>query len=303
MNKSKSHIWQWHDFKVAWTLEGESIQAPISTVLIHGFGANKDHWRNNQPELSKVAPCFAIDLIGFGDSSQPKARLKNEHKNQGEFLYNFDNWGRQIADFCIDIVDKPVLLIGNSIGGVIALRASQLLEKQCCGVILVGCATRALDDKRLNEQPNWARWSRPFLKSLVRQRWLSANLFRNAASSAVIKKVLKQAYPSGANVDEDLIDILRKPSERPGASEAFHGFINLFDDYLAPELMVDMKTPVDLIWGEKDPWEPIAEARKWQSTIGCIRSLKIIPKSGHCPHDEIPEKVNPLLIKLIQQAT
>ena len=25
------------------------------------------------------------------------------------------------------------------------------------------------------------------------------------------------------------------PSQRPGAPEAFHGFINLFDDYLAPE--------------------------------------------------------------------
>ena len=67
--------------------------------------------------------------------------------------------------------------------------------------------------------------------------------------------------------------------------------------------MRNIQIPVDLIWGDLDPWEPIKEAKIWYSKIDCIRSLEIIPGCGHCPHDEIPEKVNPLLIKLIQQAT
>ncbi len=297
-------MWPWRNWEVAWNMKCSDNQSSIAVVLIHGFGACKEHWRYNQPELGKSAPCFAIDLIGFGDSSQPKARLINEPLgNKNSFAYNFDNWGAQVADFCLEVVQRPVLLVGNSIGGVVALRASQLLKKNCCGVVLVGCATRALDDKRLDEQPAWVRWTRPYLKSMVRQKWLSGNLFRNASSQGVIKRVLQQAYPSGKNINNSLIKILQKPSKRSGAPEAFHGFINLFDDHLAPQLMRNLEVPVDLIWGEKDPWEPVNEAKKWMKSISCIRSLEIISDVGHCPHDEDPEAVNSLLIRIIQQAT
>ena len=302
MTKPQNHLWQWNDWEVAWNIEKCNMTSTVSTVLIHGFGACKEHWRYNQSAISEYSPCFAIDLIGFGASSQPIARLKGEPNSSGEFEYNFDNWAQQIVDFCNEIVKTPVILVGNSIGGVIALRASQLLDKKCSGVVLVGCATRALDDKRLNNQSILAQFARPWLKSLVSQRWLSINLFRNAASTGVITKVLKQAYPTGRNVDESLIQLLKKPSKRKGAPEAFHGFINLFDDYLAPQLMEDLEIPVDLIWGEKDPWEPLKEAQNWYENIACIRSLKIIAKTGHCPHDEEPEQVNLILKKIIQAA-
>ena len=108
--------------------------------------------------------------------------------------------------------------------------------------------------------------------------------------------MLKQAYPSGQNIDDDLIDLLYKPTQREGAAEAFRGFINLFDDHLAPELMEKLTIPVDLIWGEQDPWEPVAEAKRWSETIDCIESLILITGAGHCPHDERPETVNQILL-------
>ena len=303
MIQPDSNIWHWNNFDIAWSIANCADESPIAIVLVHGFGACKEHWRNNQPELGRLAPCFAIDLVGFGGSSQPRARLKDELEGEGEFSYNFDNWGTQVSDFCKEVVKKRVLLVGNSIGGVVALRAAQLLTNHCCGVVLVGCATRALDDKRLLEQPYLIRWTRPWLKKFVSQRWLSLSLFRNAASPGVVKRVLSQAYPSGDNVDEHLVEILLKPSQRPGASEAFHGFINLFDDYLAPELISKLDVPVDLIWGESDPWEAVEEAHNWFASFKSIRSLEVIPHVGHCPHDEAPELVNYLLIKVIQQAT
>ena len=72
--------------------------------------------------------------------------------------------------------------------------------------------------------------------------------------------------------------------------------------------MEELKLPVDLIWGERDPWEPIAEAERWAMTLNCVQSLSVVQNAGHCPHDEAPEQVNPLLQMLInkksvQQAT
>ena len=308
-------LWTWKQadgssLEVAWQCHGvpdrpeETGQAP-AIVLVHGFGASSNHWRHNLPVLAEHSRTYALDLIGFGASSQPQALLPGErpasdHADGSEALtYSFDLWGLQVADFCKAVVKGPVLLVGNSIGGVVALRAAQLLERQCSGVVLIDCAQRLMDDKQLATQPAWMAWIRPLLKTLVSQRWLSTALFRNAARPSVIRSVLKQAYPSGDNVDDQLVELLYRPTQRRGAAEAFRGFINLFDDHLAPELLKSMQQPVDLIWGQRDPWEPVAEAHNWAERFSCIKSLNVLPNAGHCPHDENPEKVNSLLIDLL----
>ena len=247
-------------------------------------------------------PCYAIDLIGFGESSKPNSQISYEMKNSKSFNYCFDNWSQQVNDFCQEIVKKPVLLVGNSIGGVIALNSSKNLSNKCLGVILIDCAQRTMDDKRLREQSLLMRLLRPVIKTIVRQRVLSSNLFKIAANKAFIEKILKVAYPSGNNVDKELINMLFQPTQGEGAPEAFRGFINLFDDYLAPDLLKQLNVPVHLIWGEKDPWEPLKEAQKWYETFDCVKSINIIPGAGHCPHDEKPEKVNPIVKKIIQEA-
>ena len=288
---------------ISWSMESNQRNSSIATVLIHGFGGCKEHWRHNQPILAGVSCCYAIDLIGFGASSQPRSRLRNEDNYNNGFEYCFEAWAQQISEFCLSIVKKPVLLIGNSIGGVIALRASQILKEHCSKVILINCAQRNMDDKRLPNQPIINKYMRPYLKKIVSQRWLSRSLFKNAASRNVIKKILNQAYPSKENIDEELVQILLKPSRRDGAEEAFRGFINLFDDYLAPDLMKTLDTPVHMIWGSDDPWEPLEEAQRWIEDLNCIKSLEIVKGAGHCPHDEKPEEVNQLLLKIIQEAT
>ena len=274
--------------------------APFAVLLIHGFGANTQHWRFNQPVLAELVPTYAIDLLGFGRSDQPRARLKDEAEQEGSVHYGFDLWGQQVADFCREVIGRPVLLVGNSIGGVVALRAAQLLQDQCRGVVLIDCAQRLMDDKQLATQPAWMAWIRPLLKAMVRHRWLSTVLFRNAARPGVIRSVLKQAYPSGNNIDNALVELLYQPTQRDGAAEAFRGFINLFDDHLAPDLMNNLSAPVHLIWGEKDPWEPLAEAQRWANSLSCVQSITVIPGAGHCPHDEMHIDTNKKLINLIK---
>ena len=250
-------LWTWESHDIGWSVMGDRT-APKAVLLIHGFGANTNHWRFNQPVLAEQIPTYAIDLLGFGRSDQPQARLNDEPATKQTVQYCFDLWAQQVADFCHNVIDRPVVLVGNSIGGVVALRAAQLLgEERCKEVVLIDCAQRLMDDKQLATQPAWMTWIRPLLKTLVSQRWLSTALFRNAARPALIRSVLKQAYPSGGNVDDALVSLLLKPSQRPGAAEAFRGFINLFDDYLAPLLLKDLSIPVHMIWGEADPWEPV----------------------------------------------
>ena len=309
-------IWHWQGpqhqlLEVGWCCQESSQQSRPALVLIHGFGANTNHWRHTIPALSRHATIYALDLIGFGSSSQPRALLQNDAQvvhQDGALRYSFDLWGEQVADFCREVVQQPVVLVGNSIGGVVALRASQLLKatpgnSPCRSVVLIDCAQRLMDDKQLATQPAWMAWIRPLLKTLVAQRWLSSALFRNAARPGVIERVLRQAYPSGGNRDDALVELLYRPTQRQGAAEAFRGFINLFDDHLAPDLLKTLTVPVDLIWGEHDPWEPLSEAQNWAERFPVVRSLHVIATAGHCPHDECPDQVNTLLLECLHKSS
>lgn len=308
--------WSWRGHTIGYTVEEPapglhpSGPPPRRAVLcIHGFGASKGHWRHNLRALASDGPSpptlYAIDLLGFGDSSKPVSQLSGEAPLPGAVRYGFDLWAEQVVAFCAEVIgaDVPLQLIGNSIGGVVALNAARLLLE--CGrppqqLLLLDCAERELDLKRLPEQAWPARAGRPLLMALVRQRWLVTGLFRWLARAAVVRQVLLQAYPSGRHVDAELVELLLRPTRDPGAPEAFRGFVNLFDDWLAPQLLerlsaADPPVPVRLLWGEADPWEPLAEARRWRDRFRCVQELRVLPGLGHCPHDEAPEQVNPIL--------
>ena len=72
-----NNLWSWNERSIGWSLMGDP-NAEEAVLLIHGFGANTNHWRFNQPVLAEHAPTYAIDLLGFGRSDQPRARLKDE---------------------------------------------------------------------------------------------------------------------------------------------------------------------------------------------------------------------------------
>ena len=307
--------WTWQGQRIHFCQGGDPASEAV-VVLLHGFGASIGHWRHNLPVLAQQAEVYALDLLGFGASAKPPSRLTGETGPPGSVRYGFDLWAEQVVAFLADRglwgpqaspsqsdPDRPrrrLHLIGNSIGAVVALNAARMLQARGAPpsqVVLIDCAQRTLDDKRAMALPAWERASRPLLKQAVRQRWLLAPLFRLLARPGAVRAVLRQAYPSGANVDDALLEILLSPTRDPGALESFRGFVNLFNDHLAPDLLAGLTVPVRMVWGSRDPWVDPAEARRWAASLTCIRELEVLEGLGHCPHDEAPERVNPILLR------
>ncbi|PSR19160.1 alpha/beta hydrolase [filamentous cyanobacterium CCP3] len=276
----QNQIWDWHGLPINYQQAGGSGPA---LVLIHGFGASVGHWRKNMPALAENHRVFALDLLGFGKSAKPAP---------GEPLpYDFDTWGAQVADFLHQVVGEPAFLVGNSIGGVVALQAAVMNPEQSKGVILLDCALRQISDRKLRTQPPMRRLGRPLLKKVLRNRALVHWLFAQIARPERIRTVLRTAYGNPEAVTDELIELLLEPAREPGAADVFWAFINNFDGPLPEDLLPQITCPALILWGTADPWEPIVLGREL-AHFPAVEAFIPLEGAGHCPQDEIPEVVN-----------
>ena len=86
----KSENWKWKDWDISWSYSKQSSNnSDLNILLIHGFGASKRHWRHNQDFLGNIHNCYSIDLLGFGESSQPGASaVLNKVSTPGIFAFS-----------------------------------------------------------------------------------------------------------------------------------------------------------------------------------------------------------------------
>ena len=124
------NYWNWNGIKVCWSVSGEDNEIPI--IFIDGFGASRKHWRNNLKYFAKRnCASYSLDLIGFGDSDQPGIRQIGKLNNE--------IWCNQVKDFITQVIrpknSGKVILIGNSLGSLVALTCAVSLEDQIATVI------------------------------------------------------------------------------------------------------------------------------------------------------------------------
>lgn len=91
-------------------LEGGDPSKPV-LVMVHGFGADKDHWTFYAPWLTKEYRLIAPDLPGFG-----------ENDRDGELPFDVGSQAARLKAFLDALGIERPHLGGNSMGGWIALR-------------------------------------------------------------------------------------------------------------------------------------------------------------------------------------
>ena len=99
-------------------------------VLIHGLGGNRDAWAELSKRMKKDHTVVSVDLPGHGDSSSMAPPMK-------EGVADLDAIGSEIAKLIRKLKIEPVLLVGHSMGGGIAVRVALADPKAARGIILV----------------------------------------------------------------------------------------------------------------------------------------------------------------------
>lgn len=134
---------------------------------------------------------------------------------------------------------------------------------------------------------------------LVRSKLTGRALFNRVRQKPQIRRTLLQVYRNPQAVTDELVDLLYQPSCDPGAYQVFASVITAPPGPTPSQLLPKVKHPLLVIWGADDPWTPISGAKLFQQASENGQPIQIapIPNAGHCPHDELPEVVNDLILK------
>ena len=255
-------------------------------LLVHGFGASTDHWRHNIPVLASTHEVHAIDLLGFGRSAKP-----------ADLAYGGALWRDQLVAYVRERIGRPTVIAGNSLGGFAALAAGAELGEKAAGVVLLNAAGPFSDEQSAKPKGWWPSARRSISSALLKNVVLQRLLFENLRRPATIRRTLNQVYIDKTNVDDWLVEAIRRPSLDDGAFGVFRTVFDIPRGQPLDELFACLRSPLLLLWGIRDPWINAAGRRASFQRHAPEATTEVVLEAGHCPHDEVPDQVNAALLE------
>lgn len=259
---------------------GESEGPAI--VLLHGFSDSADCWRPTMVELGKRGRrAIALDMPGFGQA----ARLDREKPIL-----------TQLDEFTAAAVRREgersptgdVVLAGNSMGGVAALRAAENEEVPLAGVVPV--APAGLD---------MARWI-SIIEGEAPLRWLMRSPL--PVPEIVVREIVGRVYramvfarPGG--IDPSAISSFTRhvASKRDVVRILGTGHSLVAELRDNPFRLERIGCPVLLVWGELDRMVYSSGSERVLQAV-MDSEMVVIGDCGHCPQVECPDRMAELLV-------
>lgn len=280
------HYWQWQQHSIHYVTAGSPQLDRPPLLLVHGFGASTDHWRKNLADLSQDFEVWAIDLLGFGRSEK------------ADVPYSADLWRDQVHDFIQEVIGRPAVLAGNSIGGYTVMAVAAAYPTSVAGLVLlnsVGGFQTPGTTADVPPKPDPLRQAiGKVAQGLFQQDWFSFLLFQYVRQKSKIRKTLEQVYVDQTAVTDQLVEEIYRPSCDPGAARVFALVFRSAKGDSADVLLAKITCPLLALWGEGDPWMNVrSRGAQFRQHYPALTEYYL--RSGHCPHDESPEQVNGLI--------
>jgi pimeloyl-ACP methyl ester carboxylesterase len=266
-------------------------------VLIHGFGAASGHWRHNAAQLAAAGWCvYAIDLVGFGASSQPGHR---RHRRLDNRL-----WARQLQAFLEQVVEGPAVLVGNSLGSLVAVTCAVFFPRWVAAVVAAPLPDPTLLMPMARRRPRWRRRLRLHGVVLLCRLLPLELLVPLIARTALLDLGLRSAYSDRQALDPELRRLVARPALRPQAARALRamsiGMALRPRAATAAPLLQRMRQPLLVLWGSQDRLVPVRISERLRLHKPDLE-LQLLPRLGHCPHDEHPLLFNARVLQWLQE--
>ncbi len=248
-------------------------------ILIHGFLYNTVMWKKNIDALATKFKVYTIDLWGWGYSE----RLKEND-------YSFERYGKQIVGFMDALNIRKASLAGQSMGGGISVYVAAYHPDRVDRLILVDPAVIPYPTTTIGQI-----YQIPFvgefmnaipgdalLKHNIRAIWFYDG---NKASDEYCQEVLQSMCIKGSY--SGMMFIIRNVLKEPYVEKE-------------AKLLSGMNVPILIVHGREDKAIPLDRSKRlndlWKGS-----KLVVFDKAGHSPHEEYPEKFNPLALEFLSR--
>jgi len=238
----------------------------LPVLLLHGIADRAQTWAFVMPHLTEIGPVYALDLAGFGLSGFPPGQRYATIAQQVAF----------VQAMIRDVIGKPTLLVGNSMGGWIAIRVALDSPELVAGLVLL-----APGGAILRGRESWE----PFLQTV------------SLADSRTVRAALRQMYGRPPLPLYLAGHGLRSIFRRDPVTQ----FIATLNerDMLYPEDVRAVSVPTALIWGEADQFLP-PESRDFFCSNLPNAQVLLLPGCGHMPQQQRPRQVAAFIRRFAQ---
>ena len=241
----------------------EGGQGDRTLVLLHGAGDQAGTWARVIKPLVERYRVVVPDLAGHGRSEPNDGPIGIDQVVAG-------------VEAVLDATcgDRPVILIGNSLGGWAAFLVALDMPHRIERIVVLNGGPLKLKDPAVNIFPTNRDEARKTMEGLM-----------GPGSKSIPDMVLD--------------DIVRRVPNGPAARVAMTA--DQMGDFFLDDRLGEVTTPVDLVWGLADQLLPLEYAEELRDGLPAAR-LTTIPDCGHIPERECPVPVVEALLKIIDQA-
>lgn len=231
-------------------------------LLVHCYTCSLDYWRRLEPLLRRDHRVIAVDLLGHGDSEKPEDGYSMEHQAD------------TIAEALDELGAKPVLAVGQSLGGPVSTALAQRHPDKVRGLVIMDSSSQT----KYVELPLPARIATapligPALKQIVPE--------------SVYREELSKAFHEGFDVPDAFVDDAMGMTytafdESQGAGREFTSEQRL------DERIASTGLPVTVIFGADDRIVNPDSAADYRDIPGA--KVVVLPGIGHTPQMEAPAR-------------
>lgn len=281
--------------------------AAVTLLFVHGYGLSRRSWRCQRRDLADHARLVFYDHRSHGASSRSSVQR-----------CTIDQLGDDLAAIVDQLCDdRPVVLVGHSLGGMTVLaladRHPELFGTRIAGVALIATSAGRLSEVTLGLPKAAGLLLRrvrpgylvglskgvPLLFALHNPR--SALHGGRSMAASVISSVVSR-FSFGGDVDPSLVEDVETMIARTGV-DVLAAFAPTFLDHDKLAALPTLEPlPVTVLVGDADLMTPVEHSRALAEALPTAE-LQVLAGVGHMVTTERPEVVARALRRLLQRVT
>jgi pimeloyl-ACP methyl ester carboxylesterase len=251
-------------------------------VLVHGLGGSAINWLGVGPSLARRYRVVALDLAGFGET--PPVKGATGLAAQQDLLDRFLAW----------VITGPAILVGNSMGGLLAMMEAAAEPGRVSHLILAAPAQPTPRRARIDLEvlAAFATYSMPWLGA-----WYMRRRAARLGPEGLVREMLRLCCVDPSRVAPDVRAAhvalaAERLARMPWATDVFldatRSLLSALRRRRRFYLMVDRVTaPCLIIQGAGDRLVPVAASRELARRRPDWR-LEVFDAVGHIPQLEAP---------------